>query len=65
MTAGEDFGNERHGRPSTLHLTWARRPPAIGMPRYVRQPFQLEPDFGVTSVNYNLPDLLARTEEPA
>lgn len=33
--------------------------------RYVRQPFQREPDFGVTSVNYDLPDLLARTEEPA
>jgi superfamily II DNA or RNA helicase len=34
-------------------------------PRYARQPFQREPDFGVTSVNYDLPDLLARTEEPA
>ncbi len=27
---------------------------------YVRQPFQREPDFGVTSVNYNLSDLLSR-----
>jgi hypothetical protein len=31
---------------------------------YVRQPFQREPDFGVTSVNYTLSELLARAEEP-
>ncbi len=33
--------------------------------RYVRRPFQREPDFGVTSVNYDLSELLARAEEPA
>ncbi len=33
-------------------------------PQYVRRPFQREPDFGVTSVNYVLADLLARAEEP-
>ncbi len=33
--------------------------------RYVRRPFQREPDFGVTSVNYDLADLLARSEAPA
>jgi hypothetical protein len=27
---------------------------------YLRRPFQREPDFGVTSVNYNFADLLAR-----
>jgi SNF2 family DNA or RNA helicase len=32
--------------------------------RYVRQPFTREPDFGVTSVNYNLGELLARGETP-
>jgi hypothetical protein len=32
---------------------------------YVRRPFHLEPDFGVTSVNYNFQDLLARGEEPS
>ena len=31
---------------------------------YVRQPFQREPDFGVTSVNYDLAELLARAESP-
>ena len=31
---------------------------------YLRQPFHREPDFGVTSVNYNLRDLLARSEGP-
>ena len=33
--------------------------------RYVRRPFQREPDFGVTSVNYELAALLALSEEPA
>jgi hypothetical protein len=33
-------------------------------PSYVRQPFQREPDFGVTSVNYDLSELLRRAEEP-
>jgi hypothetical protein len=33
-------------------------------PRYVRQPFNKEPDFGVTSVNYNLSELLASSRTP-
>ena len=32
---------------------------------YVRKPFQREPDFGVTSVNYDFPELLTRAENPA
>ena len=32
---------------------------------YIRQPFRREPDFGVTSVNYDFADLLARAEIPA
>ena len=32
---------------------------------YVRRPFRREPDFGVTSVNYDLPELLARSVEPS
>lgn len=31
---------------------------------YLRRPFQREPDFGVTSVNYNFADLLARADLP-
>jgi len=31
---------------------------------YVRRPFQREPDFGVTSVNYDLTELLERAELP-
>ncbi|HEY3999243.1 MAG TPA: helicase-related protein [Candidatus Xenobia bacterium] len=31
---------------------------------YLRRPFQREPDFGVTSVNYDYPELLARAETP-
>jgi superfamily II DNA or RNA helicase len=33
-------------------------------PRYVRQPFTREPDFGANSVNYDLSKLLARAEQP-
>ncbi len=35
-----------------------------GEPRYIRRPFQREPDFGVTSVNYALAELLAKAERP-
>lgn len=31
----------------------------------LRGPFQREPDFGVSSVNYDFAGLLARAEEPA
>lgn len=34
-------------------------------PRYLRQPFSMEPEFSVTSVTYNLADLLARAEAPS
>ena len=33
--------------------------------RYLRRPFQREPDFGVTSVNYDFGELLARAEVPS
>ena len=32
---------------------------------YVRQPFRAEPDFGATSVNYSMAELLARASVPA
>jgi len=32
---------------------------------HLRQPFQREPDFGVTSVNYDFAELLGRAEVPA
>jgi SNF2 family DNA or RNA helicase len=31
---------------------------------YLRRPFQREPDFGVTSVNYDFGELIARGQEP-
>ena len=31
---------------------------------YLRQPFQREPDFGVTSVNYDFAEILVRAESP-
>ena len=33
--------------------------------RYLRQPFRREPDFGVTSVNYDVAELFNRGKEPA
>jgi len=35
------------------------------VPQYVCRPFQREPDFGATSVNYSLTDLWERGEDPA
>jgi hypothetical protein len=32
---------------------------------YLRRPFQREPDFGVTSVNYEFGELLERAAEPS
>ena len=32
---------------------------------YIRQPFGREPDFGVTSVNYEMAVLLAQSEAPS
>jgi SNF2 family DNA or RNA helicase len=32
---------------------------------YVRHPFTREPDFGVTSVNYDFPELIARARRPS
>lgn len=32
------------------------------VPYYIRRPFTLEPDFGVTSVNYKLQELLAKAQ---
>ncbi len=32
--------------------------------RYLRQPFRREPDFGVTRVDYDFSQLLARAGEP-
>ena len=31
---------------------------------YIRQPFGREPDFGVTSVNYKMDELIGRGERP-
>jgi hypothetical protein len=36
----------------------------VNEPVYVRKPFLREPDFGVTSVNYRLLDLIERGENP-
>lgn len=68
----------RHGHPCTGHSRRRKAAPmeievcvAIGvgdgdvaMPRYIRKPFQREPDFAVTSVNYDLNELLARSLDP-
>lgn len=32
---------------------------------YIRNPFLREPDFGVTSVNYNFSELIAKSEKPS
>jgi adenine-specific DNA methylase len=69
-----------HGYPSMLHLWWVRRPLAAAIavifsqlvneddshdgPYYIRRPFDREPGWGVSSINYNLSDLLQKAESP-
>jgi SNF2 family DNA or RNA helicase len=52
-------------KPETFILALVEIDGDVATPRYVRQPFQREPDFGATSVNYALADLLARSGDPA
>ena len=44
-------------------VEFARRAPHRA--HYLRRPFQREPDFGVTSVNYDFAELLQRAARPA
>ena len=37
---------------------------AAGPPHYLRHPFQKEPDFAVTSVDYDLKELIGRSDVP-
>jgi len=67
----------RHGHPTTLHLWWARRPlaaaravifaqmvnDAVEGPFYLQNPFDTEPGWGVSSVNFDLKSLLERAQE--
>ncbi len=39
-------------------------PDGLHKVHYLRRPFQREPDFGVTSVNYGFAEMLVRAEEP-
>jgi Protein of unknown function (DUF1156) len=74
--AGAREKSIRHGHPSILHLWWVRRPLAAAIavvfwqlvneddshegPYYIRRPFDREPGWGVSSINYNLSDLLQK-----
>jgi len=57
---GEDGGKS----PQCTNLLWSDLDGDAHRVHYVRRPFRREPDFGVTSVNYDLAELLARAEEP-
>ncbi len=51
-------------KPDDFILAIVEFATATHMVHYLRQPFQREPDFGVTSVNYGFAELLARAREP-
>jgi len=51
-------------KPNDFVLAIAEVDGDVARLRYVRRPFQQEPDFAVTSVNYNLERLLFRGEDP-
>ena len=59
--------NDPHGlnKPDDFILAIVEIDGEATKPCYIRRPFQREPDFGVTSVNYSIAELLERGEEPA
>jgi hypothetical protein len=69
--AGGNLGSElvyRDREPTIEIVTtgqpWSFDGDGAGV-RYVRKPFEKEPDFQATSVNYDLGKLLAQGKEPA
>lgn len=52
-------------KPEQFILALAILDPDDESVRYVRMPFEKEPDFNATSVNYDLAALLALAQEPA
>jgi hypothetical protein len=52
-------------KPEEFILALAIHDPEKIVVRYVRRPFDKEPDFRATSVNYDLSALLAQSKEPA
>jgi SNF2 family DNA or RNA helicase len=52
-------------KPDSFILALVEVDGTSATPRYLRQPFQREPDFGATSVNYDLGELLERAEAPS
>jgi len=51
--------------PKAFILAIVRVEGESALPQYVRQPFQREPDFDVTSVNYDLSGQLNRAGAPS
>jgi len=51
-------------KPESFILALVTVEGEMATPRYVRHPFGKDPDFGVTSVNYNLDNLWQRGTEP-
>jgi superfamily II DNA or RNA helicase len=52
-------------KPDDFILAIVKVEGSLAAAHYVRQPFGREPDFGVTSINYDLEDLLKRATLPS
>jgi hypothetical protein len=58
-----DGRSESSDMPRESAVRTRKRVIEVALPLgYVRQPFRRKPDFGVTSVNYDLAELIARAE---
>ncbi len=64
VTYNEILTGLNNADKSILALVLVEPDGAFQRPRYVFHPFRREPDEGVTSVNYNMSELLAMSEEP-
>ena len=63
VPASEDFGETDAFQVGEEHATYGEVDACTV--RYLRHPFHKEPDFGVTSVNYGLRELLERATPPS
>lgn len=64
VTKNEIFHSWNQGKKYHLAIVLVGEDDSIDGPHYITHPFKEEPGWGISSVNYDLRELLSRTEPP-
>jgi hypothetical protein len=64
VTRNEMLYAFNQGDKSVLPIVLVNEDDSHEGPYYIRRPFDREPGWGVSSINYNLSDLLQKAESP-